>query len=77
MELGGGTVEQVLQRVQRFTRTLASVTAQYQRKADALESADLRYEDGYALRLHGVSTVQVKLPPPRPQPQPKPAAARR
>ena len=77
MELGGGTVEQVLQRVQRFTRTLASVTAQYQRKADALESADLRYEDGYALRLHGVSTVQGKLPPPRPQPQPKPAAARR
>jgi len=77
MELGGGTVEQVLQRVQRFVRTLATVTAQYQRKADALESADLRYEDGYALRLHGVSTVQGKMPPPRPQPQPKPAAARR
>ena len=78
IELGGGTVEQVLQRVQRFVRTLAAVTAQYQRKADALESADLRYEDGYALRLHGVSTVQGKMPPPpRPKPQPKPAAARR
>jgi len=78
IELGGGTVEQVLQRVQRFVRTLAAVTAQYQRKADALESADLRYEDGYALRLNGVSTVQGKMPPPpRPKPQPKPAAARR
>lgn len=77
VELGGGTVEQMLQRVQRFTRTLGTVTAQYQRKADALEYVDLRYEDGYALRLHGVSTVQGKLPPPRPKPQPKPAAARR
>ena len=77
VELGGGTVEQMLQRVQRFTRTLATVTTQYQRKADALEYVDLRYEDGYALRLHGVSTVQGKLPPPRPKPQPKPAAARR
>lgn len=77
VELGGGTVEQVLQRVQRFARTLAPVTAQYQRTAEALESVDLRYEDGYALRLQGVSTVQGKLPPPRPRPQPKPAAARR
>lgn len=78
VELGGGSVEQVLQRVQRFARTLASVTAQYQRRADALQSVDLRYEDGYALRLQGVSTVQGKaLPPNRPKPQPKPAAARR
>lgn len=73
MELGGGTVEQVLQRVQRFVRTLARVTAEYQRKADALQSVDLRYEDGYALRLNGVSTVQG-MPS---KPQPKPAAARR
>lgn len=77
IELGGGSVEQVLRRLQRFVRTLASVTAQYQRTADALESVDLRYEDGYALRLQGVSTVQGTLPPPRPQPKPKPAAARR
>lgn len=78
IELGGGSVEQVLQRVQRFARTLASVTAQYQRRADALQSVDLRYEDGYALRLQGVSTVQGKaLPPNRPKPQPQTAAARR
>ncbi|WP_027017122.1 cell division protein FtsQ/DivIB [Comamonas composti] len=56
LELGGGSMEDVLQRVQRFVRTLPQITAQYQRKADALESADLRYEDGYALKLRGVTT---------------------
>lgn len=57
IELGNGTPEQVMQRTQRFVRTLGQVTGQYQRRADALESADLRYPDGYALRLRGVSTV--------------------
>lgn len=57
VELGGGTPEEVLQRTQRFVRTLAQVTQQYQRTADALESADLRYPEGYALRLRGVRTV--------------------
>lgn len=56
IELGGGSAEQVLQRLQRFVRTLPQVTSQYQRKADTIESADLRYEDGYALRLRGVTT---------------------
>lgn len=56
IELGGGAAEDVLQRVQRFVRTLPQITAQYRRTAEALESADLRYEDGYALRLKGVTT---------------------
>ena len=46
IELGSGSPEQVLQRAQRFVRTLGQVTGQYQRRADALESADLRYPDG-------------------------------
>lgn len=57
IELGSGSPEQVLQRAQRFVRTLGQVTGQYQRRADALEYADLRYPDGYALRLKGVTTV--------------------
>ncbi len=57
LDLGGGTPEQVLQRTQRFVRTLSQITQQYQRTADALEYADLRYPDGYALRLRGVTTV--------------------
>lgn len=57
IELGGGSEQQVLQRMQRFVRTLPQITQQYQRTAEALEYADLRYPDGYALRLRGVSTV--------------------
>jgi cell division protein FtsQ len=57
VELGGGTPDEVVQRTQRFVRTLTQVAAQYQRRADALESADLRHAVGYAVRLRGVTTV--------------------
>ena len=57
VELGGGTPQEVAQRAQRFTHTLTQVVAQYGRRVDALESADLRHAGGYALRLRGVTTV--------------------
>lgn len=57
IELGAGGVEEVLQRAQRLVRTLTTVLQEYQRSSDTLEYADLRYPDGYALRLHGVATI--------------------
>lgn len=57
LELGRGTPAEVVPRVQRFTQTLTQVASKYGRRADALESADLRHGDGYALRLRGVTTV--------------------
>ncbi|MBP6599004.1 MAG: cell division protein FtsQ/DivIB [Giesbergeria sp.] len=57
VELGGGSNEAVVQRSQRFIRTLTQVAAQHRRRPDALESADLRHIGGYAVRLRGVSTV--------------------
>jgi cell division protein FtsQ len=42
-----------------FLTTLKQVTARYGRGTSALASADLRHKDAYALRLHGVSTVDV------------------
>lgn len=57
IELGGGSAAQVLARVQRLVQTLPKVAAQYQRRVEALESADLRHPSGYALRLRGVTTV--------------------
>lgn len=57
LELGGGTPEEVLQRTQRFTRTLVQVAAHHGRRIDTLESADLRHTGGYALRLRGVATA--------------------
>ncbi len=57
IELGRGSDDEVLARTTRFLRTLTQVTSRYNRRPDAVESADLRHVDGYALRLRGVSTV--------------------
>lgn len=57
VELGRGSTEEVVERTQRFVRTLTQVAAKYGRRADALVSADLRHADGYAVRLRGVSTT--------------------
>lgn len=63
VELGRGSVDEVVARAQRFLGTLTQVTSKYGRKPDALASADLRHTDGYALKLHGVTTQlpDVKL----------------
>lgn len=57
LELGSGTAAEVLARTQQFLKTLTQVTSRYGRNSDALETADLRHEGGYALRLRGVSTT--------------------
>ena len=54
IELGHGSVEEVRTRSQRFLATLAQVSSRYGRE---LESADLRYGNGYALKIRGVTTV--------------------
>jgi len=57
VELGRGDASEVLPRLERFLKTLTQVASRYGRQAKALESADLRHENGYAIRLRGVSTV--------------------
>lgn len=57
IELGRGSDDEVIKRMARFLRTITQVTSRYNRNPDAVESADLRHADGYALRLRGVSTV--------------------
>jgi cell division protein FtsQ len=57
VELGRGTVEEVVARSERFAQTLGQVTAKYGRRPEALVSADLRHGDGYAVKLRGVSTT--------------------
>jgi cell division protein FtsQ len=54
VELGRGSDDEVLARTERFLSTLTQVTQRYQRP---LEYADLRHNDGYAVRLKGVTTV--------------------
>ena len=57
VELGRGSVDEVRQRAQRFVRTLTQVVTRYGRQANAIESADLRHDNGYAIRLNGVTTT--------------------
>lgn len=58
VELGRGTDDEVLARTERFLSTLTQVTQRYQRP---LEYADLRHNDGYAVRLKGITTVTPKV----------------
>jgi cell division protein FtsQ len=62
IELGRGGTADVAARVRRFVQTLTQVTSRYGRQANALDSADLRHENGYAIRLHGVSTTPAVVP---------------
>jgi cell division protein FtsQ len=54
VELGRGSDEEVVARTQRFVDTVPQVIAQHQRP---LVHADLRHNEGYAVRLKGISTT--------------------
>ena len=54
IELGHGSVADIEGRTQRFIATLNQVSSRYGRD---LESADLRYSNGYAIKLKGVTTL--------------------
>jgi len=60
IELGRGSEDEVSARTDRFLKTLTQVTVRYQRRPDAVETADLRHAGGYAMRLRGVSTTVVE-----------------
>jgi cell division protein FtsQ len=62
IELGRGTTSDVSARAQQFLKTLTQVTSRYGRQPKAVESADLRHQNGYAIRLRGVSTVVADGP---------------
>ena len=51
--LGRGTHDELVASTQRFVGTVQPMLAQYQRPMDY---ADLRHHNGYALKLHGVTT---------------------
>ncbi|MBK7279777.1 cell division protein FtsQ/DivIB [Candidatus Aalborgicola defluviihabitans] len=65
IEMGRGSVAEITARVRRFLKTLTQVTSRYGRRANAVESADLRHENGYAIRLAGVSTTVATVAVPK------------
>lgn len=54
IELGRGSQEELLARTRRFTSTVGQLALRY---PGPLQSVDLRYPNGYALRMQGVTTV--------------------
>jgi len=54
--LGRGSEDELVERSERFLRTVSQITERYQRD---LEHADLRHADGYAVRLRGITTILV------------------
>lgn len=56
IELGRGSEDEIINRTERFVRTLAAATVKWRAP---LEYADLRHTDGYAVRLRGVRTTPV------------------
>jgi cell division protein FtsQ len=59
--LGRGSDSEVLARLQTFVSTIAQLEQRYQGRD--LESVDLRYPNGYAVRLRGVITLNEQPPP--------------
>jgi cell division protein FtsQ len=55
LEIGRGSVNEVLERTRRFVNTLPEAIRTY--PEHPLLRADLRHNQGYALRLKGVSTT--------------------
>ena len=56
IELGHGSLTEVQTRARRFIDTVPQVSARFGRD---VESADLRYGSGYALKLRGVTTGEI------------------
>lgn len=54
LELGHGSLEEIESRVSRFAATLTQAAGKF---GKPLESADLRYGNGYAIKLRGVTTT--------------------
>ena len=58
LELGTGNKHEVMQRVERWLTAMPAALQKY--NAHALQTLDLRYQDGFAMRLAGVTTRQGK-----------------
>ena len=56
IQMGQGSPAEIQARVQRFAATVTQTASRFGRD---LESADLRYGNGYAVKLRGVTTVGI------------------
>jgi cell division protein FtsQ len=61
IELGRGNVVDVTDRVGKFSLSVEKMLAKLNKKSMDIQYVDLRHSDGYAMRMHGVSTLDSTL----------------
>lgn len=60
IEMGRGTVIDVIERAKKFSQGAEQVLAKLNKKMNDIQYIDLRHPDGYAMRVQGVSTLDLK-----------------
>lgn len=59
IELGRGNATDVIGRAQKFANGAHLLLAKLNKKINDIEYVDLRHTDGYAIRMHGMTTVDL------------------
>jgi cell division protein FtsQ len=61
IELGRGNTVDVIDRVGKFSSSVERMLTKFDKKALDIQYVDLRHSDGFAMRMHGVSTLDSTL----------------
>jgi cell division protein FtsQ len=59
IELGRGNKADVVERAKKFALGVEQILAKLNKKAIDIQYIDLRHSDGYAMRIHGVTTLEL------------------
>lgn len=61
-ELGRGSTGDVIDRIHKFSMSVEKMLTKLNKNSLDIQYVDLRHSDGYAMRMHGVSTLDSTLP---------------
>jgi cell division protein FtsQ len=61
IELGRGNTVDAIDRVVKFSLSVEKMLTKFNKKLLDIQYVDLRHSDGYAMRMHGVSTLDSTL----------------
>lgn len=61
LELGRGSIDIIAERMRQFVGTLGIVASNFNKNVTALQYADLRHANGYALKMNGITTIDHNM----------------
>jgi cell division protein FtsQ len=59
IEIGRGNATDVVERISKFSMGAEQVLIKLNKKTDDIQYVDLRHSEGYAMRMHGVGTLDL------------------